>query len=693
MALTYQAGAGVQTMPGVYTREIDLTQSVAASASTQSALAGVFAWGPVNSPRLVQNESELAATYGPPTNDNYETWFSGSNFLAYSSGLWVNRVVDNTAFSAVANTGNVTTLANHTVYNEDDFLVKSTSFEANVKFTARFPGDRGNSLRVAICGSADQYESTVNVASVGANTLFASANTKAVFTVGSNTAVITVANTAALTGNTPNTYINAVAATLTVGDTIIIGNTSIGEQSVKVVSVGTPLIANTAGTNTGYASVSVGLDQPVKLADDFSTVAIKRSWEFKNVISGAPRTSYSVSQSGNTAAVDEVHVVVVDEDGQLSGRANSILEVYAHASRATDGKDADGQATFYKKLINEKSAYLWAASDITGLPTTTGALIASATSTAPTSFSLTQGANGGTETSIALSALAVGYNTFANRDLYSLSSVIVGKTRGGTNGEQLFNYVIDNVAEVVQNIIVYGSVPRDAVVNNTDPLASIKAFRANLRRTSYAACDSGYKYMYDRYNDTYRFVPTCGDIAGISARTDVARDPWISPAGYNRGQIKNIVKLAYAPTESHQGELFSIDINPIVTTLQDGTFLLGDKTLLGQNSAFGSIGVRKLFNIIKTSIAKASKALLFEQNDEFSQSRFRSLTEPYLRDVKGRHGISDYRVVCDDSNNTDQVKANHQFVGDVYVLPTRSIRYINLNMVAVNSIADFSESA
>jgi hypothetical protein len=690
---TLSLGAGSQQTPGVYTRESDQTLTVASGSSSQSAIAGVFAWGPVNAPVLLSEEDDLSTVFGKPSNSNFETWFVARDFLSHADSLWVNRVVDNTAFSAVANSSAVVSLPNHTIYNQDDFDVKSTSFEAGVSFIAKYPGAVGNSLRVAVCGSAAQYGSTVALGAVGANTLFTNANTSARFAVGSNVATITLANTAALASNTPLPYANTVAAAFTVGDILTLGNTAIGTQQVKITSVGAPVVANTAGANTGRATIAIGLSDVVKVADDFVTSSVTRNWEFASITGAAPSITYSTARSGNTAAVDGMHVVIVDEDGFYSGRTNAVLETYANLSRATDAKRIDGEPNFYKKVLNNKSAYVWAASDIAGLATNVGLSVVNATTTAPTSVSFVAGADGGDESTVSIGTIAGGYSRFTNKDQYNISSVIVGKTRGGSYGEQIFNNIIDNVGEKLQNIVVYGSPSRDVSVNNLDPLQARRNFRSVLRKSSYAVCDSGYKYTYDQYNDLYRFVPLCGDIAGASARTDVTNDPWKSPAGFTRGQINNIVKLAWNPDTAAQGVLFNeLDINPVVTVLGEGTYLMGDKTLLGENSAFNSIGVRKLFNVLKTAIAKASRTLMFEDNDEFTQSRFRNLTEPYLRDVLGRRGIQGFTVVCDDTNNTDQVKANYNFVGDIFIKPTRSARTVTLNFIGVNSVAQFDES-
>lgn len=686
-------GAGTETAPGVYTREIDLTTSTAAGASSEGAIAGLFAWGPVDSPQKIGSEDELALKFGKPSNWNAETWFSASQFLAYGTQLWVNRAADtnNTVFSAIANTAAVTSRGTHTIKNSDDFETKSTSFEPGVNWIARYPGALGNSLKVSVCAGPDQYQSVVNVQSLGSNTMFASSNTKIAYAVGANFATVTVANTAALTANTPMPYIQAIANTITVGDLFVAGNNSIGSQSLKVRAIGGINIANTAGSNTGVASFQVFFDQPLKISSDFSAPSFTRKWEYSGVV-GSPSTTWSqmTNESANTAAVDGITIVVADADGKISGRAGAVLEIYDNVSRATDSTTIEAENNFYVTVVNTQSKYIWAASAPGALPSAPMATISSVGTAVPYSVKLAYGTDGPDEANVAIGTILQGYDKFAHKDEYSLAAVITGKTRGGTYGEQLFNYLIDNIAETRLDTVAYGTPSKEAVVNNMDPLLASKNFVGAVRNTSYGFLDSSYKYMYDKYNDVFRYVPLNGDTAGLSCRTDVTNDPWFSPAGYNRGQYKNIIKLSYNPSPSHQKELFSVDINPAVSSA-DGTYLMGDKTLIGQQSALNQLGTRKMLNVLKTAISKSAKALLYEFNDEFTQARFKSQNEPYLRDIKGRRGLKNFAVICDDSNNTEQVVNSFQFVGDIYLQPNRSIRTIQLNFVAVGGVADFTE--
>lgn len=687
----YKLGAGVNETPGVYTREIDATLFASSATSTEGAMAGVFSWGPVNQPRLIDSEAALESTFGAPTNDNFETFFTAANFLGYSNRLWVNRVVDANALSAVANSGAVNVAAAHTVYNDEDYTLKEASFENNVNFIAKFPGVRGNSLKISAVGNADQYQSNVSLTAFGGNAAFNSANTKATFAVGATTATITLANTAVLTGNTPMTYANAIVGALSVGDYLQIGNSSIGTQDVKIKSIGAIAIANTAGTNSGTATVSLVLDQPVKIADDFTTTTLTRKWEYASLFNGAPSKTYSVSQTA-ASNVDGVHVVVIDEDGAYTKRPGAILEVFENLSRATDGKTFDGDDNYIKNVLNQRSNYIWYSKPTAAMPVAPGASIAAATGSVPYAASLAAGADGGTESTVSIATITNGYKKFQAAEDYALSAVIVGKTRGGTYGEQILNAVIDNVGDIRRDVVVYGSPERSLVVNKVAPENDLVLFSQAVRYSSHAFIDSGYKFMYDSYNDVYRHVPLCGDIAGLSCRVDVEYDPWVSPAGPVRGLIKNLVKLSWNPSAAAQKILFSNDINPVITYKGEGTQLMGDKTHLGQNSSMNSLGIRKMFNMLKVNIAQAARALLFEFNDEYTQARFRNLTEPLLRDVQGRRGITEYAVKCDDENNTDQVKNNYQFVGDIYIKAARNARTIHLNFVSVNNVADFIES-
>jgi phage tail sheath protein FI len=286
----------------------------------------------------------------------------------------------------------------------------------------------------------------------------------------------------------------------------------------------------------------------------------------------------------------------------------------------------------------------------------------------------------------------VGYDLFASAEDVDVSLILTGTARGGTNGEQIPNYLIDNIAEKRKDCVVFVSPQRADVVNAAgNEATNVVTFRNSLRSTSYAVLDSGYKYQYDKYNDLYRYIPLNGDTAGLCVRTDDTRDPWYSPAGFNRGQVKNIVKLAFNPRQADRDILYKAGVNPVVTFPGQGTVLYGDKTLLAKPSAFDRINVRRLFIVLEKAIATATKFTLFEFNDDFTRAQFRNLVEPFLRDVQGRRGIYEFQVVCDTTNNTGEVIDRNEFIGDIYIKPAKSINFIQLNFVAVRTGVEFSE--
>lgn len=696
----FGSGGGFQVSPGVNVSEIDLTTVVPSVATTVGAIAGVFRWGPIGVRSLVSSEDDLVNKYGKPTNINPETFFTVANFLGYSNAAYVSRAANTTAvLSAIANTSAFAANTAHTIANEDDFTTKSATFNAAVQYIAKYPGELGNSLKVSVVDSVNAFStsfllpgnSTVSVLGT-ANVLFNSANTKLVLAVGSNSATITLANTGPLAGDTPVPFANNVAALFTVGDYIEVGNTTIGKQALKITNIATTLSTNSIGGNTGYATITLGLDQPLKLSADIDSNTTQRYWEYYNSVDAAPGKSQFILASGNTAAVDEMHVVVVDEDGAFTGSPGVVVEIFNNVSRATNAKNADGTSNYYKNVINDRSRFIWVASDRTGAASNTGLNVASSTAAAPLSISM-QGGTDNDEATVAIGDLARAYDLFASAEEVDISLVMTGTSRGGTNGEQVGNYLIDNIAEVRKDCVVFVSPQRADVVNATSAVDNIVAFRNSMRSSSYAVLDSGYKRQYDKYNDIYRYIPLNGDIAGLCVVTDNTRDPWYSPAGYSRGQIRNVIKLAFNPNKAHRDVLYKNGINPVISEPGQGTVLFGDKTLLGRPSAFDRINVRRLFIVLEKAISISAKSLLFEFNDEFTRTQFRNLVEPFLRDVQGRRGIYDFKVVCDETNNTAEVIDTNRFVGDIYIRPARSINFLQLNFVAVRTGVEFSEIA
>lgn len=457
--------------------------------------------------------------------------------------------------------------------------------------------------------------------------------------------------------------------------------------------------------------LKIQFEDPYRLGTSYvTTTNLNRQWEFFNVVDAAPGQSNFQLYNGNTSAQDEMHVVVVDDKGDFTGTPGTILEVFQRVSRATDAVNDDGSDNYYKNVINKTSQYIWWGRDRSTAISNTALNLTSATSGEPANIQMVLGADGLNESAVSLSTIVNGYSFFQSPEDIDISLVLQGRPIGGTTvvdgrtvqNYQLANWLIDNIVggsnfdpenkNGRRDCVAFVSPDKATVLNNEgDEALDIKSWRGALRSSSYAVMDSGYKYQYDRYNDIYRWIPLNGDIAGLCARTDVLRDAWWSPAGFNRGQIKNLVKLAYNPKKAERDILYPAGVNPVVTFPGEGTVLYGDKTLQAKPSAFDRINVRRLFIVLEKAIATAAKYSLFEFNDAFTRAQFRNLVIPYLRTIKGRRGITDFLVVCDDTNNTPQIIDSNQFVGDIYIKPARSINFIQLNFIAVPTGVQFSE--
>jgi phage tail sheath protein FI len=404
-------------------------------------------------------------------------------------------------------------------------------------------------------------------------------------------------------------------------------------------------------------------------------------WTYSTSFTSAPNTStYATNQGGS---FDEVHLIVIDEDGKFTGTKNTVLEVFPFVSKASDAKDDSGNSIFYKNVIASQSRYIqWMDHPTDGTNWGGNSATAFANLTANVTVSLSNGSDGNVSTANVVTA----YDSFDNADSVDISLVVSGPAN------QTIADSLISMAETRKDCLVFLSPERADCVNNAgDEAADTVAYRDTLTSTSYAVLDGNWKYQYDKYNDVYRWVPLNGDVAGLCARTDQERDPWFSPGGLNRGIIKNIIKLAYNPTKTDRDTLYVKGINPIVTFQGEGTVLFGDKTLLSKPSAFDRINVRRLFIVLEKAIARAARFSLFEYNDQFTRAQFVALVEPFLRDVQGRRGITDFRVVCDETNNTGEVIDRNEFIGDIYIKPARSINFIQLNFVAVRTGVSFDE--
>jgi len=640
-----------QVSPGVSVTEIDLTTVIPAVSTTEAGLAGEFLWGPLNELVLVSSEDNLVSKFWKPNTAVAEDWFTAVNFLTYGDALWVVRVADedlggNTAYNATAEatTGANTAGNGFLVKNDDHYINNYNDGSLNVgQWIAKYPGAIGNSLKVSMCPSANAYESTLTGT------------------------VTVVAGTAAVTGSG-----TAFQNELQVGDLV-----TINTEERKVSAIGNNTSITLSTNHSGGASANG---------------SINRRWEYYHKVSAAPGTSTYASNLGGVA--DELHVVVVDEDGQWTGVLDSVLEVYEKVSKASDAKLADGTVNYYVEVVNQNSNYIrWA--DHSSRVTNAGTAVSSGSTYGPTgvssdtngpeTFSLAGGRAGGAATN---SDFIRGYNKFKGVEDVDISLFL------GSDANQVRALDIVNLmAEVRKDMVAVLSPEKADVVNNSGSEATaIKTFRETLPSSSYAVMDSGWKRQYDKYNDVFRWIPLNGDTAGMMVRTDLTRDAWWSPAGFNRGQVKNVVKLAYNPsTKADRDLLYKAGVNPVVSFSGQGTVLFGDKTMLSQPSAFDRINVRRLFIVLEKAISLAAKFSLFEFNDEFTRAQFRNMVEPFLRDVQGRRGITDFRVVADETNNTGEVIERNEFIGDIYVKPTRSISFIQLNFVAVRSGVEFRE--
>ena len=652
-----------QVSPGVLVQERDLTRIIPAVSTSTGAFAGEFRKGPLDEVITISSEQELVNTFGKPDSSNFEDFFSAANFLQYSNALRVVRVT-NTGLSNATASGSAFTIKNTNDY-QDNYADGSASVG---EWAARTAGVWGNNIAVSICPSATAYEQA--------------AKTK-------------VDGTAHAIGD--QSIIVDDTTGFNVGDIIEFTTTGSGtdydgyKYRVTAVDSGTQLSFVRADTGTGGLHVA-----PV---DDSN---IKRRWRFYDLVSGAPGTSPHVTARGGSG--DEMHVVVFDEDGGITGSAGEVLETYSKVSKGADAKTNEGGTNYYPDVIFNRSAYIyWMDHSTLGVTNGFGSNVASkdfdgtSAITAPVSTSLSAGSNG---SAVTAGQLKTAYEKFQDADTVDVGLIIGGKTPNetiGTPGDGK-NHVNDllQIAEDRKDAIAFVSPPRNHVVditNTTTITNNIVNFYEDINSSSYVVFDSGYKYMYDRYNDVYRYVPLNGDMAGLAARTDLTADAWYSPAGFNRGQVRGVVKLAYNPTKAQRDQLYPKRVNPVAFFPGQGTVLFGDKTGLSAPSAFDRINVRRLFIVLEKAISTASKFQLFEFNDEFTRANFRNIVEPFLREVQGRRGITDFLVVCDETNNTGEVIDRNEFIAEIFIKPARSINFITLQFIATRTGVSFDEVA
>tara|TARA_B100000902_G_scaffold371424_1_gene397442 strand:+ start:3271 stop:5304 length:2034 start_codon:yes stop_codon:yes gene_type:complete len=671
-----------QVSPGVLVKEIDLTNVVPAVSTSIGAIAGAFEKGPVSEITAVSSEEDLVRIFGKPNGNNFETFFTASNFLQYGNALRVVR-----AESGVTNamSGGSGLLIKSDTHYQDNYSAGEAS---SGEWGARTAGTIGNSLGVSMCTSANAYEENLPQA-------------KRV-------------NGAASKGDLEITVDDGT--NFVKGDLISFSTADASSDATAFVHV-----AGDEGNEYEITKITTHV-LTIRLKDDQNgkglqaaipdNTFVRRRWRFYDLFDSAPGTSPYATGKGVTN--DEMHIVVFDRTGDISGfrtetageRTGAVLETYAFVSQHPNAKSPQGNANYYPDVIFRQSSFVYwldhpsvlvnaGVARTAGQAYATGGSVSGqpkggGSSVDTFGFNLSGGTDDYTPT---VGELDSAYELFADAETVDVNLIMAGSVPNGTDGITHATNLID-LAEKRKDVVVFISPRREDIVNissSTTQTANVKKFFDQLSSSSYAVFDSGYKYQFDKFNDTFRFVPLNGDIAGLCANTDNVADPFFSPAGFNRGQIRGAVKLAYNPNKAQRDILYPARINPIVTFPGQGTIMFGDKTALAKPSAFDRINVRRLFILLEKAIATAAKFQLFEFNDEFTRAQFRNLVEPFLRDIQGRRGITDFSVVADGTNNTGEVIDRNEFVADIFIKPARSINFIQLNFIAVRTGVAFSE--
>ena len=729
-----------QLSPGINVSEIDLTNAVPAVATSEGAFVGVFRWGPTNERVLLSSEVDLIARFGKPYSvggdtpwTNHESFFSAANFLSYSDALYTVRVANGAAKSEQQGAlGQF-----HGKYEGklgDSLQVIACNSDADsFNFVLGAPTATGIQSQIAM--TQDSSTGTVTGATASGESglkIFDPSATDA----GSNSDQVAV--------NTTNGVFTIDGHGFTTGQRLIYRNRDVNAAvgtnqdidgfdhndryfvtvidtetfTLSATSDGAVIVPADVGSGTAHelavASISAPLDNfyevggIIQIGDENYTI-LSVNVDGSNVATlNFDRKWYGTTGSQNyqyfwkgSAIFDKapdsgrIHVAVIDKDGGFTGQAGSVLESFANVSLVQGTKYFDGSSAFAHDVINLNSGYISVRvgdtnnNDVTIASPEEDDLIQQSTGINVSQYGFGRlledfggGSDGESESSPTLNAdLIQGWDLFKNSEEVDVSLLVTGRAN-----KLVANYVMDNIAEYRKDCVAFVSPQL-----SDDDAVKIVAFADELSGSSYSVMDSGYKYQYDKYNDMYRWVPLNADVAGSCARTDDERDPWFSPAGYSRGQIKNVVKLKLNPNKTQRDLLYKNNVNPVIIEPGSGAILFGDKTMQRNPSAFDRINVRRLFIVLEKAIALASKSTLFEFNDDFTRATFRNMIEPFLRDVQGRRGIYDFAVVCDQTNNTAEVIDTNRFIGDIYIKPARSINFIQLNFVAVRTGVEFNE--
>ena len=717
--------------PGLIVREVDLTAGRVDSASDKTAaIVAPFEKGPVDLPTAIASEQDLLDTFGKPhaIDKHYEHWMVASSYLAYGGQLSVVRSDDSDLRNAYVGSGTSVKIKSNEHYVQLGYDENTVS---SFFVAAKNPGSWANNVKVAVIdGFADQ---TLTLASATAASL----------QVGYG---VTQAISATLPGAGSTTvldgYLKGIISAIdgtSVSVKLLSHVSAAGaETNVDYQEAGVYRFASgtAIGISSASSSVSVATTTPSAVSDWFGAQSISLSngtsiaW---NGIADRPQTSEFAN--GRGGRFDEVHVVVIDDKGSITGNAGTILEKHLSLSKAKDAEFSAGSPSYWRKYLEVNSEYIFAGSQphaaIGGITTTSfNAVSVGNTFALNSDISWDQNATGvkfgghgnstvtllgglnyngqtGLSTSGALTAglsnLVNGYTLFENAENYDVDFILMGSAAyAKENAQALANKCIA-VAEARKDSVAFISPYRASALTDTSSQTettvnadatiteNVISFYSAVTSSSFGVFDSGYKYMYDRFNNTFRYVPLNGDLAGMCARNDINNFPWFSPAGTQRGSVLNAVKLAYNPSKSQRDRLYTNRVNPVILQPGSGIILFGDKTGLARSSAFDRINVRRLFIYLENAISQAARDQLFEFNDEITRTNFVNIVEPFLRDVQAKRGIFDYVVVCDETNNTAAVIDNNEFVADIYIKPARSINFIGLTFVATRTGVAFEE--
>lgn len=657
--------------PAVVVKEVDLTGGVPNVQSTTGAIVGNFRWGPVEERKAVANETELVNTFASPDSSNTIDFHNASYFLRYSSSGQIVRAITSAARNATS-----TTPATFFDYNA---IVSGDTLDST-GFLAEEPS--------IVYDDSAPFGSATRNAAVRARLASQSIVVKNELSWESQKSTL---------GDTTHPLLDATIVGL---DSDGLGDSSGGNggqlyynDSSSIISTTTP-----SGNFTFVAKYPGELGNSLKVSICPPNATEFNSWDYKGEFDAAPGTSSWMSARGGSR--DEIHVAVIDVNGEFSGTSGTVLEKFAFVSAAKNGLTADQANNYAVDVVNENSQYVWWAqwdSDYravgaggTMASSSAGALLDSG-EVANADFTFTSGTNSGT---LGISEIATGFDLFEDKDQVEVDFLIAPGMSNRTAQTTVVNDLISTAQSTRKDCVVVTSPARSDVVNVTsasDIVDNVVATADTFTNSSYLVMDGNYLKVYDKYNDQYINIPAASSTAGIMAATDINRAPWFSPAGARRGQYLGITSVAYTPTKAQRDTLYKASVNPIANIPGQGVLLFGDKTGLSRPSAFDRINVRRLFLVLERAIARAAENVLFEFNDEFTRAEFVNVIEPLLREVKGRRGITDFRVVADETNNTAEVIDRNEFVASIFIKPARSINYVTLNFVAVRTGADFEE--